>query len=149
MGTATSLLGVLFCTSKIPDIGRCLQAICFLVSRVPLSIHFGGNYHRLLSTPLCDCLPRRSLIFKPELAILLRVYYFLFRFIKIHCACGDNLIKPFILHSTGNFFSLFTTLPISLSSAHVISTDAMSVSRMIFHQVEPLSSEPTKKARLF
>lgn len=108
-----------------------------------------GNYPRLLNTSLCDCLRRQSPTLKPELAILLHAYYFLFGFIKIHPARGDNLIKPFSLHSIGNFISLLTTLPISLSSAHIISTDVMSVSRMIFHQMEPLSGEPTKKARLF
>lgn len=112
-----------------------------------------GNYHRLLNTFLCDCLPRKSSVLKPELAILLHVYYFLFNFIEIHQAC-DNLIKPFNLHSPGNFSSLFSTLAISLSSAHVIRTDAMSASRMIFHWMKPVSSEPTKNeptknARLF
>lgn len=149
MGTATSLLDALFCTSKIRDICRCPWDICFLVRGVPLSIHLEAITTDYLNTSLCDCLPRWSPILKPELAILLHVYYFLFSFIKIHPAHGDNLIKPFSLHSTGNFFSLFTTLAISLSSAHIISTDVISASRMIFHQMEPLSGEPNKKARLF
>lgn len=64
-----------------------------------------------------------------------------------HAHC-DRLIESFSLHSTANF-SLFTTLPISLSSAHIISTDVLSVSGMIIHQVELLSRKSTEKAGHF
>lgn len=114
----------MFYTRHYTCIGADTSLPCFLSPRclqMPvgdlLSCHWSSsehsprvNYHKLLNMPLCDYLPRQSPILKGELPILFHVYYFIFSFIKIHCACHDNLIKPFSLHSTGNFSTLLSTL---------------------------------------